>query len=266
VRYFVSMAFKETGKIEEAFALWKELVRSPLTIQLRSSLYVYMGDYYYTYKKDLAQAVFYYTKLLNEYPYTTFKSQAQLRVGQCLVQEGKAPDAVYYLNAVAQDGSARKEKKEALLLLAGIYEAQREYAQADAVYNRYGLLFPDETRFIAYKKGVLSFLQDDYRGAIEYLQQAVQQGYVSLEVQFYLAAAKEKIGQTEEAIALYQQVVSSSQTGEFAIQSYIHLARLYEKKGNQPAAIEAYRILSESNSEEAAFAREKLAQLTQIRQ
>jgi len=261
VRYFVSMAFKETGRIEEAFALWKELVRSPLTIQLRSSLYVYIGDYYYTYKKDLAQAVFYYTKLLNEYPYTTFKAQAQLRVGQCLVQQGKASDAVFYLSAVAQDGPARKEKKEALLLLAGIYESQREYALADAAYNRYGLLFPDETRFIAYKKGVLSFLQDDYHGAIEYLQQALQQGYESSEAQFYLAAAKEKLGQTEEAIALYQRVVSSSQNGEFAIQSYIHLARLYEKKGNQPAAIEAYRILSESNSEEAAYAREKLAQL-----
>lgn len=262
VLYRESLLLKDTGKIDEAFRLWKELAEMPISVQIRSSLYVAMGDYYYEQKDNLPQALFYYTKLINEYPYSSLRSEAFFRIAQCLIRQGKTEEAQSYLTMIISEQSDPGSKKSAYYILAELSEQHGEYTQAEQGYDQLARLFPEEKGEAFFKKGLLLFSRDEYARAKEALLFAQAQGVDSASLQFHLAACFEKLNDDEEAAQRYQRIISSFKDKDFEVKSYVRLGRLYEKSGKKQEAIAVYRTVASLPVDEAEFARERLRQLT----
>jgi len=261
VLYRESLLLKDTGKIDDAFRLWKELAETPISAQIRANLYVAMGDYYYEQKNNLSQALFYYTKLINEYPYSSLRSEALLRIAQCLLRQGKTEEAQASLTMVIAEQPDPGSKKRAYYALAELSEQRGEKEEAEQWYNRLARLFPKEKGTAFFKKGLLLFSRDEYARAKDALLQAEEQGIDTASLQFHLGACFERLNDDAEAVQRYQRIISSFKDTEFEVKSYLRLGRLYEKSGKRQEAIAVYRTVASLPVEEAEFARERLREL-----
>jgi tetratricopeptide (TPR) repeat protein len=122
------------------------------------------------------------------------------------------------------------------VLLANIYDKQRDYAEAVSAYRK--VIQIDPTRADAfYGLGKILYKQTQYKDAADALEKAASQGYAGKEVQFDLGEAYEAVPDFARAAAAYERYIALGPAE--AWKAALRLGVCRTKLGEYDAAIAA---------------------------
>lgn len=179
-------------------------------------------------KGDTARMTEYFNRVieLNTGDFAQFDRRMQLvyyYLGQAYLQQGETDKAVEQFQAGLK---IRASDSDLLFLLGNAYQAKGEHDMAVAAYGRATQFVPDfveayqamatsfekmsDTARAKYARGMVAFSRQDYPSAVRQLEEAAAQAPDDPILLYGLGMAREKVGQKEQAVDAYRNVLALS--------------------------------------------------------
>jgi serine/threonine protein kinase/Tfp pilus assembly protein PilF/DNA-directed RNA polymerase subunit RPC12/RpoP len=137
---------------------------------------------------------------------------------RCALEEEKYEDAHRELKSLL---NTQTNDPRALALQAWVYVKQKEYTEAEKIYEKIKpvpLANPIFTAQVCFEKGYLAFVQEHFETAISHFKTALESLPSSAESHYYLAQAYLKMGDKNKAIEHLKEAVNAHYYYSFVFQ------------------------------------------------
>lgn len=260
--YEIADCYYQMGDEKEALNRFNSLRDKYPDSGLSAEIIWWLGGYYYRHK-EMDRALQYFTSLIQKYPQSEIVPDAYYAIGSIHLAGAKLDDAVTYFNKVVELGPSDLAA-QAAIAIADIRtrtgdpdDAVAAYRQKLKEYPHLGHLIYPKIADILYKQGKNEEALRLYMKSLELVPQRQMP-----EIQFRIAEILQSQGKIPEAVEAYLRVpylFSGNKAVEVA--ALLRVARIYEDQDNIREAVAMYEKIVRMNTQEAAFARERIESL-----
>ena len=261
--YEIADCYYQMGDEKEAMARFTMLRAKYPDSKLTAEIMWWLGEYYYRHN-DLALARRYFSSLVRDFPASNLIADSYYALGSIKNEEGDYEEAIDYFKKVialkASDLSG-----QAAIAIADIYTKENNTRKAVEAYQQIMKEYPNLLSIIYPKLADTQFKAGNYEEALALFQKSKE--VVPLKemayIQFKIAEALQAQGKKDAAIVEYLKVpYLFPEKQEFAVKSYLRVAKLYEDSEQYQEAVSIYKKVESLHVEESKFAREMVDKLT----
>jgi tetratricopeptide (TPR) repeat protein len=208
----------------------EEFITKFRTSTYRDDVIYELGNTYIN-TNQVAKGVRAYDKLIREYPNSSYTSQAMMRKGLQLYNEGKLEASLTVFKQVAEKYAGTPQAVQAITSARQVYIDQgRTNDYAIWVRGLDGVEVTDnELDDTAYESAEQPYIQGDMNGTAREMKKYLQQfpnGKYALKANFYLAQAQFSQNKKAESVAHYEYVTSKERS-EFTEQALARLSEIH---------------------------------------
>ncbi|MFH0827295.1 MAG: tetratricopeptide repeat protein [Candidatus Omnitrophota bacterium] len=257
--YEIADCFDQMGEEKEAVNRFNALRSKYPDSSLTPEVMWWLGEYYYKHN-DLELARRYFSALINDFPKSPLVQDAYYAIGTSLEEESRHTEAIENFRKVIELGKADLHG-QAAIAIADIYVKQEDLGSALKAYVEIARDYPNLAPSIYPKMAQLYYKTADYSRALELYRKCLDTVPVREmgNIQFKIAEVLQAQGAGEEAIEAYLKVTYLySENDTLAIKALLRVAQVYEDKENFKEAMRIYKRITETDAEEAKYARERI--------
>ncbi|MEI8350011.1 MAG: tetratricopeptide repeat protein [Candidatus Omnitrophota bacterium] len=253
---------------DKAKDVWGQFLAKFSQSSYAACVSLYLGGLYER-EKNYPEAERYYQQVVTQYASSNWAKEAYVSLGHLYWSRGDLDRAETYFKKVQDKDSPLSSKSK--LYLAKIYMQKGAAQDALVLYDELISSGADVSRIATLEKAYALKDIKEYSRAIPLFRQVIDAGMDSPKIRFSLGTCLEKTNQNKEAIDEYfkaayifskdtpEEPVTDSE--EYTVKAYFRVAKIYEKENKTAAAIEIYKKIVGSDTEEAKIAKERLEEL-----
>ena len=252
---------------DEAIAKYKGILAGSPTPAVAEETQYRLAITYHN-KQDYAASADAFRQMLVQFPESTRKAEAQRRIGDFYLREGKNPaQAIAAYEAALAAGASGTEQGACL---KGLALAQYEAQQYDAAAESFGKLmegYPDVTLNEATYVWLGQYLYDHQRwveaaNAWQALLKVSPEYANRQQVRLQVGEAFEQAGQTDAALEAFRAAILVDPDTGLALQAKFKLGKMLEAAGNLDEAVTLYEEASRgADTDTASRAQFRLGEL-----
>ncbi|MFA6281593.1 MAG: tetratricopeptide repeat protein [Candidatus Omnitrophota bacterium] len=265
----IGNAYLNLSDFEQAKKTWEEFLLKFSSSQYAGSVALYLGGLYEQ-EKNYEEAEKYYKKVLDNYKDSSVAEEATLSLGHLYWMKEDTQKAESYFKKLSLAESPLSLKSK--LYLAKLYVQKGNNKDAVILYDELIASSSDIAKVAMLDKAFLLKDMGDYKEASNLFAKLIKDGVDSPKLRFNFGACLEKINKDKEAIEEYFRAVylfslakdaknDLDDTNDYAIKSYFRIAKVYEKENQIGAAVEVYKKIANSDTEESRIAKTRLEEL-----
>jgi len=221
---------------------------------------------------DAEKAELAYDQFLIFFPQSEYRNPVRLRLGAARFAKGDYMRAAVDFSGVLTDSTSSEVRSAALYNLALCKRMMQDDTGAQAAFTSYRDEFGDDKRAadIAYQlAGINAAAGRDSAAADEYEHalRAHPNAQLTTELYYRLGACREKLGDSDGALAAYaKSMKSGDKSGAFRLSAVARVAAIHEGRKEYKKALVAYRdlIANAKDSELVVAAKQRASELEAI--
>lgn len=227
--YWIGESYSSENKLDDAIEFLNQAIQDSKTNRFRDYT-IYTLANVYEKKRDYENAVKYYDQLLSYYPNSPLVVSAQTRIGICYFYLKDYQSSILELKNPLLNNLPGSLYSETLYLLANSYYRVKEYSNAEEIYLEILEKFPDTNVLQDVKYGLAwtYFQQKRYKDAyIVFDDLSTGSDSIAIESYYWKAEAKRYAGQNNDAIKIFQSLLSAHPSSFIVSRAEYQLGSLY---------------------------------------
>ncbi len=265
----IGNAYLNLSDFEQAKKTWEEFLSKFSSSQYAGSVALYLGGLCEQEKK-YDEAEKYYKSVLDNYKDSSVAEEATLSLGHLYWIKEDTEKAESYFKKLSLSDSPLSLKSK--LYLAKLYVQKGNDKDAIALYDELIDSSSDVSKVAMFDKAFLLKDMKDYKEAGELFSKLLKDGIDSAKLRFAFGMCLEKIDNDKEAIDEYFKSAylfsSNNAAGndkddnsDYASKAYFRIAKIYEKENKPSAALEIYKKIAGTDTEEGKIAKTRVEEL-----
>jgi len=231
---------KQKGSDKEIFSLLKKIMDEPETPALGAEATARSGLLAYR-NQDMTTASGYFAVLGEKYPKDEWNTRVRLEASWAYLLDGKVGEARSLARAGLKD-AAKSGRPDWLYVLANIERNAGSFADAKKYYDEFLTAAPqhESASSAAYEACGLAYQQSEYERVLELSTMAAGDPGKDLAVLWMKAGAYKELGQSAEAVTVYEQIIRDYPDSDRAPSAAYQLAWFAEQKNDYAAAAKGF--------------------------
>ena len=257
--YEIADCFYQLGNEKEAVARFKVLRSKYPDSNLTAEIMWWLGEYYYR-NNDLDLARRYFSSLIQDFPKSDLASSCYYALASIYAQEGNNQEALENFQKVITLAKSDLSG-QAAVAMADIHIKDNKLDLALSICNKVMADFPNLASLIYPKIADIHSKLGNYAEAIDFYNRSLDIVPVKdmADIQFKIAENMQAQGKLKDAIEQYLKVpYLYAQDSNLAVKAFLRVASLYENQDNFKEALNIYKKVSSTNTQEAKYARERM--------
>jgi len=236
---------KQQGNDKEVFGLLNKIIDEPETPALGAEATAKAGLLSYR-NREMAAASGYFAALGEKYPGDGWNARVRLEASWAFLLDGKIDEARSLAHAGLKDAK-KAERPDWLYALANIERNAGSFAESKKYYDEFLAAAPQHVSAAAaaYEACGMAYQQSEYERVLELSILAEGDPEKELAILWMRAGAMKELGQTAQAITVYEQIVRDYPDSDRAPSAAYQLAWFSEQKKDYDAASKGFETVAE---------------------